>query len=302
MRRSVPLIVLLLASCGQPPNQNAEAPQLDVAHHPAGPEMVADAPSPRDANFAPAIAPASGPAVSPTAAPGVAFNYRYAFRLPADRIAGVQEQHAQACERLGVVRCRITGMLFRVVSADNIEATLQLKLEPALARQFGREGVAAVVRAEGQLTESEISGLDVAGGIDAANRSLADLTADVAQIEARLARGGLQAAERTRLEYEIRQLRDRIRSLRDSRDTQQESLATTPMLFRYGAGTLAPRAEPDRSLTATAESAFANFAGAMVVLLSILLTLLPWALLAGLVWWVARRFWPRLPTTPAPAA
>ena len=88
MRRSVPLIVLLLASCGQPPNQNAEAPQLDVAHHPAGPEMVADAPSLRDANFAPAIAPASGPAVSPTAAPGVAFNYRYAFRLPADRIAG----------------------------------------------------------------------------------------------------------------------------------------------------------------------------------------------------------------------
>ena len=75
-------------------------------------------------------APPPGPK-SPTAAPGVAFNYRYAFRLPAERVAEVQEQHAQACEQLGVARCRITGMLYRLVNDDDIEAMLAFKLDPA---------------------------------------------------------------------------------------------------------------------------------------------------------------------------
>ena len=308
MRQSIPFIVLLLTSCGQERSDPSRvdsrfaSPPQEVIRVPASPDMVSDAPSPQNADFAPTAVRSPGPAVSPTAAPGVAFNYRYAFRLPPDRIAAVQEHHAQACERLGAARCRITGMLFRVVDARNIEAMLQLKLEPGLARQFGREGIAAVVRAEGALTESEISGLDAAGGIDAANRSLADLTADLARTEAELVRGNRQAPERTRLEYEVRQLRDRIRILRDNRDAQQDSLATTPMLFRYGAGTLVPRAEPDSSLYATAERAFANFGGAMLVMLAILLTLLPWALLAGLIWWLVRRFLPSLPKAPEPVA
>ena len=77
---------------------------------------------------------AGGPNVGPTAAPGVAFNYRYAFRLAAPRIAAVQEQHAQLCERLTVARCRITGMRYRVVNERDIEAMLAFKLDPAVAR------------------------------------------------------------------------------------------------------------------------------------------------------------------------
>ncbi|HEX8527691.1 hypothetical protein, partial [Allosphingosinicella sp.] len=33
------------------------------------------------------------PGIAPTAAPGVAFNYRYAFRLPGENISRVQEEH-----------------------------------------------------------------------------------------------------------------------------------------------------------------------------------------------------------------
>src|SRR5687768_3770677 len=54
---------------------------------------------------------ASGPpGIAPTAAPGVAFNYRYAFRLPGENISRVQEEHAQACEKMGIELCRITAM------------------------------------------------------------------------------------------------------------------------------------------------------------------------------------------------
>src|SRR5207253_4168223 len=83
---------------------------------------------------------ARAPNVGVTAAPGVAFNYRYGFRLPAQRIARVQEQHAQACEKLGIDRCRITGMKYRLVNDSSIEAVLESKLDPAIARQLGKNG------------------------------------------------------------------------------------------------------------------------------------------------------------------
>ena len=94
------------------------------------------------------------PGVAPTAAPGVAFNYRYAFRLPAANIGRVQEEHAQACEKLTVARCRITAMTYDDDGDGDIEAQLSFKLDPAIARDFGRDGIAAVDKAEGRAAPS----------------------------------------------------------------------------------------------------------------------------------------------------
>ena len=240
----------------------------------------------------------AGPEVAPTAVPGVAFNYRYAFRLPAQRIAEVQERHAQMCERLTAARCRITGLLYRVAGEHDIEAMLALKLDPALARHFGRRGVDAVVRAEGMLTESEISGTDVDASIRAAGRGLAELEAELARLDARLARN-LAAEERARLDYDAQQLRVQIRSLRDSREAQQESLATTPMMFRYGSGDLVPGFAERPTLGQTARRAGDTFVAAATMLLIVLITLLPWLAALALVWLAFRVVWRRLP---APAA
>ncbi|HYJ51979.1 MAG TPA: DUF4349 domain-containing protein, partial [Allosphingosinicella sp.] len=239
---------------------------------------------------------AAGPNVGVSAAPGVAFNYRYAFRLAAPRISEVQEQHALMCERLTVARCRITGMYYRVVNDRDIEAMLAFKLDPALARAFGRDGVGAVVRAEGMLTESEISGIDVGTAIRQAGRSLAELQAELARIEGRLA-GRISASERERLAYEAQQLRQQIAALRQTREDQQESLATTPMVFRYGSGDLVPGFAQRPTIKQSLERAGENFADGATMLLIIIITLLPWALALGLIWlivrYVRRRWFPK---------
>src|SRR5438309_12132237 len=109
-----------------------------------------------EADTAAADRTAGAPAgIAPTAAPGVAFNYKYAFRLPAERISSVQEEHAQACEKLGIARCRITGMYYHLSGDRNVEARLDFKLDPAIARGFGKEGIAAVAHADGLLGPSE---------------------------------------------------------------------------------------------------------------------------------------------------
>jgi hypothetical protein len=272
MRRSLPFLVLLLATtaCSKSnpersgPSQPAPASNAmgsADAYEPAAPAGQAS----RDA----------GPNIGVTAAPGVAFNYRYEFRLPPTRIAEVQEQHAQMCEQLTVARCRITGLFYRVNSAHDVEALLAFKLDPAAARMFGRRGAEAVARAEGMLTESEISGTDVGTQIHAATRSIAELQADLQRIEARLGTPRLDLDEKARLEDQAQQLRETIRAGAAQRDEAQESLATTPMVFRYVSG------EP--TLGQSLQDNWDSFLDSATVLLRILIALLPWALAAGIV-------------------
>src|SRR5688572_32403970 len=98
----------------------------------------------------------AGPDIGPDSAPGVAFDYRYSFRLEADRVAEAQQEHQRLCERYTVNRCRITGMVYRAASEDDVEAMLSFRVDPAIAGQFGREGGQAVLGADGEMTDSGI--------------------------------------------------------------------------------------------------------------------------------------------------
>ena len=112
MRRFVPLSGLLLVTtaCGGGGGERRASEDLRTMD-------VQEARSSDHDMAAPASPPPPG--IAPSAAPGVAFNYRYAFRLPGERISAVQEQHAAACEKLGLDRCRITGMRYRLVNDDD---------------------------------------------------------------------------------------------------------------------------------------------------------------------------------------
>jgi hypothetical protein len=243
------------------------------------------------------------PAIAPTAAPGVAFNYRYAFRLAGERIGAVQEQHASACEKLGITRCRITGMRYRLAGDDDLEAMLAFKLDPALARAIGKEGIAAVTRAEGMLVDAEISGEDVGSKISAARRTEAELDEELKRVEAELARPGLRGPERAELQIRVQQLRDQIRATRATRGEQQETLATTPMVFNYGSGELVPGFDGRPRLRQALDDALGNFLAGLAWIFVAFVTLLPWAAVAGLLAWggrkLARRF---IPPAPPPEA
>jgi hypothetical protein len=281
MRKALMLTFLLAAGCGGAGNEGDEARStredlqtFDVSEDRAG-------------------APPPPPGIAPSAAPGVAFNYRYAFRLPADRISRVQEQHAQMCERLGLSRCRITGMLYRVVNEGDIEGRLAFKLDPAIARAFGKQGADAVTSADGMLVESEITGEDVGSEIESATRNEGQLTDELRRIEGQLARSGLGAAERAQLQLQAQQIRDQIRASSAGRQERQQMLATTPVTFIYGSGDLVPGFDTHRPFRDAVRRASENFVGGLAWLLVLVVTLLPWAAAAALGYWLWRRFWPR---------
>ncbi len=303
MRKSVPLLALVLVGCGQQAQDRGGGGEGSVATETTTMD-VSEPPPPVAAPMSPASTRSAGPNVSPTAAPGVAFNYRYAFGLPAEAISAVQEQHAAACEQLGINRCRITGMRYRVVNERDVEAMLAFKLDPAIARRFGKQSADAVIRSDGMLIDAEITGTDAGAQIKAAAKTEAELGEELRRIEQQLGRPGIRSEERVRLEYDAQQLRQQIRAARDNQTEQRESLAVTPMVFEYGAGESAPGFDDGPSIPRALDSARENFVGGIAMLIVLVVTLLPWAVF-GLLAWLAFRLvrpWVRrlLTVTPPP--
>jgi len=266
MRKILWLGLLALASCGKPEPSDSTRTRSEAASESAV------------------------PGVSVTAAPGVAFTYDYAFRLPNAKISAVQEQHAQACEKLGIDRCRITGMRYTVVSQDDISAMLSFKLEPSIARAFGKEGITAVERASGMLVNAEISGTDAAAAIASADKTSDTLRAELTKIETRLKETGISASERADLVAQAAELRAQLQATAAQKGEARASLATTPMTFDYRSGDVLT-GSPLRDAVSLGASSFVTMVGFVVVAVAVLF---PWIALAGLGYWlfllVRRRF------------
>jgi hypothetical protein len=221
------------------------------------------------------------PGISPAAAPGVAFSYRYAFVLPDKTIAAIQEQHASACEKLGPTQCRIIGMRYTLIDEDQVEAYLQLKLAPDIARGFGKEGITAVDKADGKLVDALIEGRDVGAQITDSNRRSAELRNQLTAIERQLANSGLDQSTRQQLQQQVERIRSQLAAENKGRDESEELLAQTPMIFTYaGEQGFTLGSNPIGDAAGGAWSSFAFMVSTILLALGIAL---PWLLLAGLL-------------------
>ncbi|WP_194920677.1 hypothetical protein [Novosphingobium sp. NBM11] len=127
-------------------------------------------------------------------------------------------------------------MHYALVRNDSVSASLEFKLAPDLARAFGKEGIAAVEHADGKLIRAAIEGQDVGSDIAAAQKRGSDAQADLNQIEAKLAKGGLGDRERAELNQQAGALRAKVAAERDAQTTGAVRLASTPMTFTYAGG------------------------------------------------------------------
>ncbi|MEO5772835.1 MAG: DUF4349 domain-containing protein [Sphingomicrobium sp.] len=298
MRKAILVSAVLIAGCSpqQPKRTSEELKTFDASEPPppasypqaspaAPPPVVAPAPMVREE----AAADASGPNIAVSAAPGVAFNYRYAYRLPNARIQAAQEAHAAMCEKLGVTRCRITGMRYSLVNEKDVSASLELKLDPAIARAFGKDATKVITDVKGMLVDQQISGVDAGASIQRANRSRAELQDELDRVNRELARSGLSSVVRDRLLSEASSIRSQIRSLGEQKDADEESLAKTPMAFYYGSGEAIPGMDEPAPLKDAFARAGYNLLSVIGFLIIAVATLLPWLVIGMFGYWLFRR-------------
>ena len=221
------------------------------------------------------------PNVSPTAAPGVAFRYSYLFELQDEAIAAVQEAHASRCESLGVARCRITGLQYSVSEDNAVSASLEVKLAPEIARQFGKAATKDVTDANGRIRKTEFTGEDTEPVTSSATREQSDIQERITTIEQQLA-GARRDTERAQLQSQLNDLRSQLANTRATIAGARERLASTPMTFHYyGRGGISGfRANP---VSEAVRSFVASLVTMVTVVLQLLAYLLPWALLLALL-------------------
>lgn len=262
-------VVLATSSCSQREDDRGSdgVQTLDVA------EQSVESASP---------AARSAPGIVPTAAPGVAFAYNYGFRMPDAAISEAQEVHAAACEKLGLARCRITGMTYELDERDRVEGTLEIAVDPLLARAFGRDAIAVVEKREGKLRYARITGEDQNPVLDEAARREGSANRTIAQLEADLAKAK-DENERVQLREQIRQLRADIQSAQSTAADSEAKIRRTPMTFTYRGGA-ASRGFAGENPATEAWYLFVDSAATLVsLLLKFLAIALPWLALVLLI-------------------
>jgi hypothetical protein len=298
---------LCLAACGKAPDRNGDSysPSTNSVSSMQASESAARvknfdvAPADAPADFAPPAIVAPG-GIGVTAAPGVAFSYHYGFRLPSAGIAAVQEKHAQACEALGVLHCRITGMRYRLLGENNVEAMLAFKLDPALARGFGKSGIGEVEKARGTLVDAEITGNDAGAEISRLKIQHARAADEQKRLQAELAKPKLSQEERAELQRQLADIVQTIGATNDSTAEQRESLADTPMVFEYGSGKAVRGFDASAPLTSAADTAIGSAEVTIAILLGLLAYCGPPGIVLLLAWLAWRRFRPRRRAVAAP--
>lgn len=273
-------LTVALAACGRAPEaEDRGAPKLETM----------------DVSESSASIGRAAPGVNVTAAPGVAFNYAYAFRLPPARIAAAQEVHAQSCEKLGIARCRITGMRYKLVGENDIQAMLAFKLDPTIARGFGKNAISTVQAVEGTLVNAEITGTDAGAAIAQLSTGRNRAAAELRRIDKQLARRDLPANERAELQRQRGEITTTIAAASDNVSDQRQSLATTPMTFDYTSGPAVAGFDPSAPLTSAANTFLSSAQTTLAFVLGFLAIFGPPAIALGLLYLLYRRLRPWVP-------
>jgi len=217
----------------------------------------------------------SPPNIAPSAAPGVAFNYAYDFNLPDERISATQEAHASQCERLGLTRCRITGMSYSVDQDEQVTAELDVKLDPTIARQFGKSAQQLVESNDGKMIRLDIGSSDEGQNIEQATKQKTDVSAQIAQLEQELAKTKPGTAARSNLLSQIQGLKQQASAATHAIEESQSTLASTPMeLHYYGRGGVPGfRGNPIRGAWQTFVTTVVWLTGAFLQALAVLVPL-----------------------------
>jgi hypothetical protein len=230
----------------------------------------------QDGSQSPAREASSSPDISPSAAPGVAFNFAYEFGLPDNRIAATQEAHAAACEKLGLTRCRITGMTYSVDPNEQVAAELDLKLDPMIARQFGKSAQQSVEGNDGKLIRLQIGSSDEGQVVDQGTKQRTDTSTQIAQLQQELAKAKPGTTARANLMNQIQALQQQASEQTHVIESSQAMLASTPMAFHYygRGGVPGFRGNPVREAWQTFVTTVVWLVGILLQAIAVLLPLL----------------------------
>jgi hypothetical protein len=161
-----PVSLLALAACAESSDQAASEPENQSVTEAAAPVAAADA-----AEDSTEAAPgrdlaglAERPEI-PLTLPKMAYAFDYGFRLAGEKIAPLEQKHADMCEALGPYNCQIVSLNTSGEVDEDIHGELQLAVVADRARGFASLLSAAASEAGAESFKANILGEDLSKSI-----------------------------------------------------------------------------------------------------------------------------------------
>lgn len=232
----------------------------------------------------------------PQGMPQIAYTYDYGFRVDTDKLAPLQQQHADLCVAKGANVCRIISMNQSGSSGDYGYGRLHIEVVADKARDFGKELATAAESAGGEQISTSITGEDLSKQIvDTEARLRARTLLRDRLMEVLRSRNGT-VAELVEAERGVAQVNEEIDQARSWLSEMRGRVAFSDVTIDYQSGSRSSGGfwEPISWAFSSAGSAIGRAIGAIIMIFA---TLLPWVLFIGGGIWAWRRaglpFWKR---------
>lgn len=197
--------------------------------------------------------------LSDTKAPLVAYGYTYRFSLPGSAVNDAQDKHIALCDQMGPGRCRMLEM-HRSTSAGSSDGSTRFMVLAGDARKFGQDITAPVKALGGELSSTDFEAEDV-------TKQTAEATAKVA------------AKNNTDNRAAVATLRERVE---------------TSTVWSYYSGTQGFWSQVNAALGSGGET----LTSSVVALIYFLAAALPWVVVLGTMFLIARAIARRIPRRP----
>lgn len=289
-----PVSLLVLAACSEADNEAAPFGESPAA---------ADAAVAEEGSTGAAVAPPPNPELAaladrpgiPLALPKMAYAFDLGFRLAGKDLVALQQEHADMCEALGPMNCRIVQMSSSGEIDEDIRGELQLAVAADKARGFAKVLSGAATQAGAEAFRANIQGEELSKTIvDTEARLRSRIALRDRLLEVLETRRG-KVEELVEAERNVAAVNEEIDAAQSWLREQQGRVAFSRMTIAY------ETANPGGSFLGPIESAIGSLGSIFGVLIAVLIVL--GAILVPLLLGALgmRRLMRRLGTGPAAA-
>jgi hypothetical protein len=257
-----------------PANSASGAPALAVTSPPPPEEMAGPGDSNGSGNMA-AMTPVE------ITVPKLAYAYKLGFRLPGDGIATAQEAHRTACERMGATRCQLLGMSRGAAEDTEVAAFLKLRVAAGEAKRFSDEAIRVVAAAGGRAISTNVTADDVSKEIVDAEARIHQRELLVSRLTEILRTRRGTVSELVEAERSVAQAQEELDQTKGWLTELRGRVAMSDLEINYAAA--APNVSPPASSGQLGDAVMDSIAGFLIgvkTLLTLLIYLLPWLLVA----------------------
>lgn len=256
----------------------------DVQQEPA-PVLVPAAPAQEGDEPLEQSAPAEVSAVAVTV-PRIAYTYGYSFRAERERITAVQENHLALCRRLGPALCRVTAMQRGGTSDTDAGASLKLQVAASLAERFGGNLVAIAGAGGGETVDRSIAAEDLSRQMIDSEARIRTREVLIQRLTSLLQTRSGNIAQAVEAERAINTAQEELEAARAALADMSGRVAMSAVEIAYVARGPAPAStNPVGEAFDHVASIAASSIGAMILIVGIAL---PWAMVGGLLFLIAR--------------